>query len=139
MAHIISLSDEAKAEWDAWVASKAEWPALVASATARPPDRLYRMKSTGQRVYVVSYFEDGTVRVAVDGRFNFVINERTVFGIRIDDLEECDLPGPDELVGCLVGQPGGALEELLPFAGQVIPNDDVPDGLRCTACDAEEG
>lgn len=63
---------------------------------------LYRMKSTGQRVFIQSFDEtdDGvTLVVGVSGEFNLVTHERAVFGIDPDDLEECDLPRPGELVG----------------------------------------
>jgi hypothetical protein len=60
------------------------------------------MRSTGQRVFPVSYSEDGTVRVIVSGKYNLVSFEREVFGVEIDDLEECDLPGPDEPLGAIL-------------------------------------
>lgn len=63
------------------------------------PWSLYRLKSTGERVVVTSFLDDGTLTVVVSGRFNRVIFERSVFGIDPDDLEPCDLPGPHEVVG----------------------------------------
>ena len=38
---------------------------------------------------------------AVTGEFNIVAFERSVFGVDPKDLEECDLPGPDDHVGSL--------------------------------------
>lgn len=64
------------------------------------PWKLYRMASSGHRVTPVSYGEDGTLTVAVRGKYNYVTMERQVFGVHVDDLTECDLPGPDERVGC---------------------------------------
>jgi hypothetical protein len=42
------------------------------------------------------------VRVNVSGNYNFVTFERQVFGVDANDLEECDLPGPNELTGALL-------------------------------------
>lgn len=64
-----------------------------------PPNRLFLLKSTGQRVTIVSYFENGTLKVDVSASFNQVLFEREVFGISPDDLEECDLPGMDVPTG----------------------------------------
>ena len=57
------------------------------------------MKSTGHRVTMYSYSENGTVTVNVTGDYNVVVFERQVFGISPDDLEECDLPAPGEFLG----------------------------------------
>jgi hypothetical protein len=67
-----------------------------------PPDVLYRMKSTGQRVTIVAYAENGTVRVLVSGDFNAIILDREVFGVSLEDLEECDLPDSNERLGTLL-------------------------------------
>lgn len=68
-------------------------------AAKKPPELLYKLKSTGHRVIIYSYAEDGTVSVVVSGAFNLVAMNRIVFGIKPEDLEECDLPGPDDPVG----------------------------------------
>ena len=53
----------------------------------------YRIKSTGQHCSIVSYFEDGTLRVNVDGHESPLLDEINnsiqvgVFGIKPDDLE----------------------------------------------------
>jgi hypothetical protein len=70
-----------------------------------PPDRLYLLKTTGHRVIIYSYNEDGTVTVAVTGEYNQIKFPRKVFGISPIDLEECDLPGPDEPVGAETTDP----------------------------------
>ncbi len=80
-------------EWDKWVATRPE--PVRAMCQSHPPDRLYKMKTTGQRVVLVSYYENRTVRVAVMQRFNpelVIIQGFQVFGVSIDNLEECDIP-----------------------------------------------
>jgi len=60
-----------------------------------PMDRLYRLKSSGHRVTLYSYSEDGTVTVNVLSVWNPetpLLSERRVFGIDPKDLEECELP-----------------------------------------------
>ena len=89
-----------QAEFDAWVESRP--PAVRALCKRLPPDRLYRMKSTGQRVTLHSYSERGTVTVDVTGRFNLTTFDRRVFGIDPDDLVECDLPASDEPIGTIL-------------------------------------
>lgn len=103
MARFMELDEEGKVEWAKWVAER---PPIIQDLARRfPPGVLYLLKDTGKRVYIVSYDEeeDGGVsmKVAVDGRFNCVVMERTVFGIKPEDLTECDLPGPDEILGTL--------------------------------------
>lgn len=105
MARIIEPTPEALASWDQWLDERKHLPALHAAATGWPPWNLYRMKSTQHRVTLYSYSEDGTVTVNVLGKYNFVTFERRVFGIPADDLEECDLPAPGELLGAMLGGP----------------------------------
>ena len=97
MAKIIEWTEKQRREWDKWVANR---PAVIQELCRRlPGDRLYRLKSYNQRVTLCSYSEDGTVTVIVSGKYNFVTFDRKVFGISPDDLEECDLPDPEELIG----------------------------------------
>ena len=97
MAKIADINEET---WREWVASK---PAVVQEMCAIvPPDRLYRMKDSGHRVTVVSYSENRTVTVAVSGRFNCLAFERQVFGIKPEELEECDIPTDEEPVGAML-------------------------------------
>lgn len=104
----MNWTDEQEQQWTDWVHSL---PAnLREIATRIRPDTLYCMKSTGQRVYPLSYAEDGTLTVAVDGQFNALIFERQVFGIDPSDLIECDLPSKDE--------PLGSFLDLLESAGE---------------------
>ena len=88
---------ETQAKWDAWVATL---PANVQEVAKRlPPNRLYLLKSSGHRVTLRSYNDNGSVSVDVTGRFNRVIFGRTVFGVLPEDLEECDGPAAGEDVG----------------------------------------
>ena len=88
-------------EWATWLAARPERVRLVAEKF--DPWTLYRLASSGHRVFIVSFDEavDGHVllRVGVSGEFNALAFERTVFGIEPEDLTECDLPRPDENVG----------------------------------------
>lgn len=99
MAEIAPWTDELRQQWDAWLAQR---PKRVRRMARRfPPNRLYRMKSTGQRVTLLSYADDGeSARVLVSSQYNFLSTvNREVFGVRFSDLEECDLPADGELVG----------------------------------------
>ncbi len=62
------------------------------------------MKSTSQRVTLSSICEDGTISVSVSADYNFVLHERNVFGIDPNDLEPCEIPSSDELVGSVLTQ-----------------------------------
>ena len=107
MANWYEPTDEQCAEWDAWVETR---PAVIQQMAARlKPWLLFRMKSTGQRVYPYSFNEEGTCTVVLSGRFNLVMIESKVFGIDPDDLEECELPGPDDRVGILLSSPAERL------------------------------
>jgi hypothetical protein len=100
MTRIAELDNEA---WDEWVASR---PQVVQELCKRlPPDRLYRMEPSGNRVTIYSYSEDGTVTVVISGEYNAVIFDRRVFGISPDDLAECDLPPDGEMIGTVLTEP----------------------------------
>lgn len=88
----------------------AEWlkdrPQIIKDMAADyPPNVLYRLKTTGQRVTLVSYGEDRTVRVAVRGEYNLVPVERDVVGVELGDLEECQLPTESEPLGVIFTEP----------------------------------
>lgn len=83
-----------------WVASRPDVVRVIAERF--DPWTLYRMKSTGSRVTLASFNEDGTVRVDVSADFNFTLFERSVFGVDPDDLEPCELPSPHELTGAVL-------------------------------------
>ena len=98
MAKIIEMDEDA---WRAWVNSRP--PVIQKLCAELPPDRLYRIKPSGHRATMVSYCEDGTVTVAVTGRYNAVLFERNVFGIKPSDLEECEVPSDDEILSSAIG------------------------------------
>ena len=115
------------AAWRTYVADLP--PAVRAIAERYDPWTLYRLKDTGQRVFLLSFFDPDangkvTCRVAVTGEFNLVTHERAVFGIDPADLEECDLPRADEVLGSfdfpievlkdlMQRYPGGAPPEVM--------------------------
>jgi hypothetical protein len=106
-------SPEEKNQWEGWVASR---PVIVRSVIETykfEPWKLYRLKSSNHRVTLISFEEHNgapvTLKVAVTGDFNCVAFERAVFGIKPEDLEECDLPAPDEILGSA----GMSLEEVI--------------------------
>lgn len=98
MAFIYEPTPEQLNSWNDWVRNR---PACVRAVASRLlPWKLYRIRQSGHRVTMYSFSEnpDGrvTCTVTVSGKFNLVAFERDVFGIDPDDLEECDLPRPDE-------------------------------------------
>lgn len=100
MADFYSPLPEARAEWDAWVASR---PPLIRVLARRfPPWSLFRMRDSGHLVHAYSYSEDGTLTVIVGGTFNFVAFPRRVFGIRPDNLEPAELPPAEATVGAVL-------------------------------------
>lgn len=114
MAIIREFTPEEASEWAKWVRSR---PPTVRDLCERfPPNRLFRLKSTGDLVTVHSWCENGTITVDVTAEFNAVLFERNVFGISPDDMEECDIPGPEVVTGALMS------------ADQV---DENIDALRC--------
>ena len=102
MARIIEPAAKEKKAWTVWVASR---PSSVRKIAERfDPWSLYRMKSTGHRVTIHSFNEDGTLTVNITGEFNTILFDRQVFGINPDDLEPCDLPDADEITGTVMTQ-----------------------------------
>jgi len=101
MARFSTPTIETTAAWDAWVTKRPHAVKGMIANYRLDPWTLYRLKSTSQRVYLMSFNDNGTVKVAVTGEFNLVTHERAVFGIDPADLEECDLPHADELLGSL--------------------------------------
>jgi len=102
MARIHEPTPEQLAEWQAWVDER---PPVVKELAERfPPWDLWLLKASNHKVVVVGYNEAGTLTVAVTGKFNAVMFERNVFGIKPEDLEPCELPGPNEVTGSLLTQ-----------------------------------
>jgi len=107
MARHYQPTAENLAAWELWVDSR---PPIIKELARRfPPWELFRLKSSGHRVFAYSYAEDGTLTVVVSGKFNAVLLERRVFGIRPDDLEPCELPTPGEPLGSVAKTPEEAL------------------------------
>jgi len=95
MARYYNPTTDEEHAWREWVA---DLPVDVRVIAERfDPWTLYQLKTTGQRVVLYSFSEDGTVTVNVLAEFNLIMLERQVFGINPDDLEECDLPDADEI------------------------------------------
>jgi hypothetical protein len=107
MAKVLDIDQDVLAQW------LAERPQIIKDMVARlPPDHLYRFKPNGHRVLIVAYSEDDTLRVLVSGKYNLVVFDRAVFGVKSSDLEECELPSPDEPTGTLLGEMCGGIDEL---------------------------
>ena len=100
MARWTEPTPEQEENWREWVSSRPD--SVRKNAERLPPWELFLMKSTGQRVTVYSYSEDGTVTVNVTGEFNAVMFDRQVFGIDPNDLEPCELPPGDDFLGTLI-------------------------------------
>jgi hypothetical protein len=83
MAKWFIPTSEQIASYAAWVAERP--PAVRAIASRFTPWELYRLKTTDQRVTVVSVYENGTLRVNDSSQFD-------VFGVNPDDLEPCEVP-----------------------------------------------
>ena len=114
MADIGEVDEESRQSWAEWVASRPEKIRAVAEKLF--PWKLYRMKGSGHRVtlYSIDEEESGKISLQVDvtGEFNFVAFERRVFGVDPDDLEECDLPAPDDPLGSANMTPEEAVERM---------------------------
>jgi hypothetical protein len=109
MAEIKTIAPENLSAWEEWFASR---PPVIQDMIRRyPATRLYRM-ADGHRATIYSYAEDGTVTVNVTGEYNRVLFSRQVFGIPIETLVECDLPGPDEDLGDTSQEAGYSEEDV---------------------------
>lgn len=100
----MALIGELNAEiWNTWLATR---PQSVQDLARRlPPNRLYRLKSSGRRVTIHSYSEDGTLTVNITGQYNYITFNRRVFGIAPDNLEECDWPDEHAMLGTMLTEP----------------------------------
>lgn len=118
MADWYTPTEEQRAAWAEWVAERPERVRRVAETMA--PWKLYRMKSTGHRVTILSITEPRdkgpiTLMVDVSGTFNLVACERQVFGVPLDDIEECELPAEGEVLGTA----NLSIEEAKQWMGQI--------------------
>lgn len=103
MANWQEPTPEGREMWGEWVAERPEPIRALVEKYGFAPWKLYKLKTSGHRVVIHSIDEpiegEPTLTVLVDGRFNYVAFERRVFGIKPEDLEECDLPTSDEPLG----------------------------------------
>lgn len=116
MAKIIKWTEGQEKAWDSWVSTR---PPIIKDLCKRfPPYKLYHLKSSGHRVTLHSYSENGTITVNVSGEYNAVMFDRQVFGIKPEDLEECDMPRTDEAIGTVLTQE----EDVKAFIDMVRPS-----------------
>ena len=105
MANHFEPTDEDRKSWEAWVDARPQALRDVIRARGFAPWTLYRMASSGHRVFIYSYAISNalpyeiSLQVVVLGKYNLVKMERCVFGIAPDDLTECELPLPGEPIG----------------------------------------
>ncbi len=101
MAIWIKWTEEQEKMYEQWVAERPDSIREMIAKHNLRADRLYLLKTTGQRVVLNSFNVHGTVTVNVLAKFNprtiiENVTERAVFGINPADLEECDWDGPVE-------------------------------------------
>lgn len=85
---IRELTPEQEAAWTEWVESR---PPVIRDVARRfKPNHLYRLETTGQRVELVAFAENGTVRIDVPGEYNprRTVVDMNVFGVDPNKLEE---------------------------------------------------
>jgi len=105
MARYFEPNEQQTKLWQEWLATRP--PNIRRVAEQFDPWTLYQLKSTGHRVTIHSFSGENdvgpvTITVSVTGQFNIVGFERNVFGIKPEDLVECDLPNDDEFVGAAI-------------------------------------
>jgi hypothetical protein len=113
MAQLEDLSPEQQAELNEWAESCP--PVIQELLTRVKPNRLYLNKPTQQRGYAVAWNENGTVTLAFIGKYNgpdVLDFDRNVFGLTPEELEECDLPSPDEQLGARLTDPKDILSHI---------------------------
>lgn len=116
---------------DEWIKSR---PKVIQDMIEKfPADRLYRLKCTGHRCTIYSYSENKTLTVSITGEYNYILFPRHVFGIKLDGLEECDLPEENELLGSVAKSESEAMAIIkcqrfgdLNMQGKTVPHKDVP-------------
>lgn len=98
-------TDEHRSNWATWVAERPQTIRDLIVKYDFAPWKLYRLKTSNHRVTIHSFDENKsgppTLKIHVTGEFNAVAFERTVFNIKPEDLEECDLPKPGEPLGSM--------------------------------------
>lgn len=100
MANLFEFDEEKLKKWVEWLSTR---PQIIKDLAEKfPPNKLYLLKTSNHRVTIRSYVEDGTLTVNVSGEFNSIMFDRGVFGIKPEDLAECDLPKKDEKLGTVL-------------------------------------
>jgi len=97
MARIANPTPQQVAQWERRL--KTSSSSIRANIEHLDPWSLYQLKDTGHRVLLEGVARNGSLVVSVRGAYNHVVFERVVFGVMPDDLEPCELPGPDEKLG----------------------------------------
>jgi len=103
MANTYEMTEEQKKGWHSWASSR---PLTIRELCLKfRPNKLYRLISTGHRCTLYSFSEDGTISVMISGRYNKVVVDEIVFGVKPEGLEECDLPEKGEELGTEITDP----------------------------------
>ena len=95
MAKWVIWNEEQKQGWYEWITSRPKEIQDMAEKYNLLGDELYRLKTTGQRVSLYSFSEDGTITALILPKYNperIMVAGKRVFGIDPADLEPCDLP-----------------------------------------------
>ncbi len=96
--HLFPMTPEEVAHWGQWLSGR---PKLILDmALLYPVNALLRIKASRHYCQPYSYFEDGTITVSVTCNFQCVAFDRTVFGLKPEDLEPAELPAHGTPVGC---------------------------------------
>ena len=104
MANIFEPDPQQEVSYQEWLLTRPKHVRKIAEGFR--PWKLYRMKGSTHRATIHCFEEhkDDTVTVKVNilAQFNRLLFERQVFGVNPNDLEECDLPTPNESLGALL-------------------------------------
>ena len=83
---MIPWTEQEQKGWDDWVSGRPE--CIQKMCASHPPNTLYKIKATGHIVFIMSYFENNTIKVQVSNEYNpNIAFERDVFGLSLKDLE----------------------------------------------------
>jgi len=99
MAFYFDPAPEQIAGWNEFVESRP--PAVREVARRFSPWKLYRLGPDRCTIYSFSEGSPVTMTVNIAGEFNLLLVERSVFGVKPEQLTECDLPLPGERIGVI--------------------------------------
>lgn len=115
MAKFMEMTPEQEQLWKEWVQSKP--PHIQEIIHRLPADRLYKLKTSKHLVTIRSYDEgengEISLTVTVSAKYNLVAFERNVFGVKPENLEECDLPDDNHPVGDVSQMTGISPDEII--------------------------